>query len=59
MARGAMHIRLADKVDYQLSFLQNANESIRNASARTVTQTFCGRFGEDWNLQRLITEGVK
>jgi len=32
---------------------------IRNASARTVTQTFCGKFREDWNLQRLITEGVK
>ncbi|HBI85061.1 MAG TPA: GTP cyclohydrolase I FolE [Ruminococcus sp.] len=32
---------------------------IRNASARTITQTFCGRFSEDWNLQRLITEGVK
>lgn len=32
---------------------------IRNASARTVTQTFCGAFREDWNLQRLITEGVK
>lgn len=32
---------------------------IRNASARTVTQTFCGRFQEDWNLQRLLTEGVK
>ena len=32
---------------------------IRNASARTVTQTFCGKFREDWNLQRLITEGVR
>ena len=32
---------------------------IRNASARTVTQTFCGRFQEDWNLQRMLTEGVK
>ncbi len=32
---------------------------IRNASARTFTQTFCGKFQEDWNLQRLITEGVK
>lgn len=32
---------------------------IRNASARTVTQTFCGRFLDDWNLQRLISEGVK
>ncbi|MBR3267872.1 MAG: GTP cyclohydrolase I [Oscillospiraceae bacterium] len=32
---------------------------IRNASARTVTQTFCGRFLEDANLQRLITEGVR
>ena len=32
---------------------------IRNASARTVTQTFCGAFREDWNLQRLITDGVK
>lgn len=32
---------------------------IRNASARTVTQTFCGSFRTDWNLQRLITEGVK
>ena len=32
---------------------------IRNASARTVTQTFCGAFREDWNLQRLISEGVK
>jgi len=32
---------------------------IRNASARTVTQTFCGRFLEDRNLQRMITEGVK
>ncbi len=32
---------------------------IRSSSARTVTQTFCGKFREDWNLQRLITEGVK
>ena len=32
---------------------------IRNASARTVTQNFCGRFSEDWNLQRLLSEGVK
>ena len=32
---------------------------IRNASARTVTQTFCGKFRDDFNLQRLITEGVK
>lgn len=32
---------------------------IRNASARTVTQTFCGKFRQDSNLQRLITEGVK
>lgn len=32
---------------------------IRNASARTVTQTFCGKFLEDWNLQKAITEGVK
>ncbi len=32
---------------------------IRHASARTVTQTVCGRFQEDWNLQRLLTEGVK
>ena len=32
---------------------------IRNASARTVTQTFCGKFLDDWNLQRLISEGVK
>ena len=32
---------------------------IRNASARTVTQTFCGRFLEDWNLQRMLTEGVR
>lgn len=32
---------------------------IRNVSARTFTQTFCGKFQEDWNLQRLITEGVK
>ena len=32
---------------------------IRNASARTVTQTFCGKFREDWNLQRLISEGVR
>ncbi|MBR5370751.1 MAG: GTP cyclohydrolase I [Oscillospiraceae bacterium] len=32
---------------------------IRNASARTVTQTFCGKFQEDWNLQRLLSEGVK
>ncbi len=32
---------------------------IRNASARTVTQTFCGRFLDDTNLQRLITEGVR
>lgn len=32
---------------------------IRNASARTVTQTFCGKFLNDWNLQRLISEGVK
>ena len=32
---------------------------IRNASARTVTQTFCGRFLEDWNLQKLLTEGVR
>ena len=32
---------------------------VRNASARTVTQTFCGKFQDDWNLQRLLTEGVK
>ena len=32
---------------------------IRNASARTVTQTFCGQFQTDWNLQRLLTEGVR
>ncbi len=32
---------------------------IRNASARTVTQTFCGAFRDDRNLQRLISEGVK
>ena len=32
---------------------------IRNASARTVTQTFCGKFQEDWNLQRILSEGVK
>ena len=32
---------------------------IRNASARTVTQTFCGKFLDDWNLQRILSEGVK
>ncbi|MBR5372897.1 MAG: GTP cyclohydrolase I [Oscillospiraceae bacterium] len=32
---------------------------IRNASARTVTQTFCGKFQDDWNLQRILSEGVK
>lgn len=32
---------------------------IRNASARTVTQTFCGKFEDDWNLQRILSEGVK
>ena len=31
---------------------------IRNASARTVTQTFCGKFLDDWNLQRILSEGV-
>jgi len=32
---------------------------IRNASARTITQTFCGKFQDDWNLQRILSEGVK
>ena len=32
---------------------------IRNASARTVTQTFCGAFRTDRDLQKMLTEGVR
>ncbi|MCQ2417015.1 MAG: GTP cyclohydrolase I FolE [Oscillospiraceae bacterium] len=32
---------------------------IRNTTARTITRTFCGKFKEDRDLQRLVTEDVK
>ena len=35
------------------------SRGIKSSSARTVTQTFCGKFKEDCNLQRTVTEGVR
>jgi GTP cyclohydrolase I len=32
---------------------------IKNASARTITQTFCGAFRTNADLQKMLTEGVK
>lgn len=32
---------------------------IRNSTARTITQTFCGAFQKDRDLQKMLTEGVK